>query len=79
MSDDNKLIEVLTQIGRTLAAEQWYSSSTYPSTPSDDINEAIARCKADIGRLILDTLKVEFCEFCNEANGQHSWFCRRDR
>lgn len=57
MADELK--ESLTKFARGLAAEQWFGSWTYEADVSDKIQAAVAECKADIGRRLLEALGAE--------------------
>lgn len=59
LADLVELRERLVTFARGLAAEQWYSSSSYESTTEDKIREAVADCKASIGRALCEALGVK--------------------
>lgn len=54
-----ELRQALTEFARSLASERWYSSPSYETTTRDEINEAVAHCKADIGERLLEALGVQ--------------------
>ena len=61
-----KLRQQLITFARGLAAEQWHSSGTYEDGVEDQISAAVARCKADIGRGLLEALEVTSEESCSD-------------
>jgi len=52
------LRQQLIKFARGLASEQWFSSGTYETTPEERVQEAVAYCKADIGKALLEALEV---------------------